>query len=83
MTILEGNKNTEVNTNKILKNINKKNILKIKDLSKVKIDLNKIKEENNLKSYFIKEILELQKENNYTDKEIENAIQIGLQAIQN
>ena len=81
--ILEGNKNTEVNTNKILKNINKKNILKIKDLSKVKIDLNKIKEENNLKSYFIKEILELQKENNYTDKEIENAIQIGLQAIQN
>ena len=81
--ILEGNKNTEVNTNKILKNINKKNILKIKDLSKVKIDLNKIKEENNLKSYFIKEMLELQKENNYTDKEIENAIQIGLQAIQN
>ena len=62
---------------------NKNNILKIKDLSKIELDLNKIKEENNLKSFFIKEVLEMQKENNYTDEEIENAIQIGLQAIQN
>ena len=67
----------------IIKIINKKNILKIKDLSKIELDLNKIKEENNLKSFFIKEVLEMQKENNYTDEEIENAIQIGLQAIQN
>ena len=65
------------------KKINKKNILKIKDLSKIELDLNKIKEENNLKIFFIKEVLEMQKENNYTDEEIENAIQIGLQAIQN
>ena len=50
---------------------------------KIELDLNKIKEENNLKSFFIKEVLEMQKENNYTDEEIENAIQIGLQAIQN
>ena len=56
---------------------------RIKDLSKIELDLNKIKEENNLKSFFIKEVLEMQKENNYTDEEIENAIQIGLQAIQN
>ena len=69
--------------NKIIKIINKKNILKIKDLSKIELDLNKIKEENNLKSFFIKEVLKMQKENNYTDEEIENAIQIGLQAIQN
>lgn len=79
---LIGNKKIEINKNKIIKMINKKNILKIKDLSKIKLDLNKIKEENNLKSFFIKEILEMQKENNYTDEEIENAIQIGLNAIQ-
>ena len=81
--ILIGNKKIEINKNKIIKIINKKNILKIKDLSKIELDLNKIKEENNLKSFFIKEVLEMQKENNYTDEEIENAIQIGLQAIQN
>ena len=80
--MLEGNRNFEINKNKILKNINKKNILKIKDFSKIKIDLNKMKEENNLKSYFLKEIIELQKENNYTNEEIENAVQIGIQAIQ-
>lgn len=79
---LIGNKKIEINKNKIIKMINKKNILKIKDLSEIKLDLNKIKEENNLKSFFIKEILEMQKENNYTDEEIENAIQIGLNAIQ-
>lgn len=81
--ILKGNKNIEINTNKILKIINKKNILKIKDFTKLNFDLEKIKKENNLKSYFIKEIEKIKKENNYTDEEIENAIEIGLQALQN
>lgn len=81
--ILKGNKNIEINTNKILKIINKKNILKIKDFTKLNFDLEKIKKENNLKSYFIKEIEKIKKENNYTDEEIESAIEIGLQALQN
>ena len=81
--ILKGNKNIEINTNKILKIINKKNILKIKDFTKLNFDLEKIKKENNLKSYFIKEIEKIKKENNYTDEEIESAVEIGLQALQN
>ena len=81
--ILKGNKNIEINTNKILKIINKKNILKIKDFTKLNFDLEKIKKENNLKSYFIKEIEKIKKENNYSDEEIESAIEIGLQALQN
>ena len=81
--ILKGNKNIEINTNKILKIINKKNILKIKDFTKLNFNLEEIKKENNLKSYFIKEIEKIKKENNYTDEEIESAVEIGLQALQN
>lgn len=79
--ILEGNKNIEINTNKILKNLLNKNILKIKDFSKIKIDLEKIKKENNLKSYFLNEIEKIKKENNYSEEQIEKAIEIGLQEI--
>ena len=55
--------------------------MRIKDFSKIKIDLEKIKSENNLKSYFLKEIEEIKKENNYSAEEIEKAIEIGIQAI--
>ncbi len=81
--ILKGNKNFEINKNKILKILNKKNILKIKDETKIEINIEKINEENNLKGYFIREILNMQKENNYTEEEINNAIRIGLDALQN
>lgn len=81
--ILEGNKNIEINKNKILKIIDKKNILKIKDFSQLNFDLENIKKENNLKSYFIKEIMEIKNNNNYTDEEINTALEIGLRALQN
>ena len=81
--ILKGNKNIEINTNKILKIINKKNILKIKDFTKLNFNLEEIKKENNLKSYFIKEIEKIKEENNCSDEEIKSAIEIGLQALQN
>lgn len=81
--ILEGNKNIEINTNKILKIINKKNILKMKDFTKLNFNLEEIKKENNLKSYFIKEIEKIKEENNCSDEEIKSAIEIGLQALQN
>ena len=52
--IFTGYKNIEINTNKIMKILNIKNIIKMKDLSKIKIDLEKIKEENNLKEEELK-----------------------------
>lgn len=79
--ILNGDKNIEINTNNLLKEINKKNILKIKDFSQIKIDFEKIKGENNLKSYFIQEMEKIKKENNYSEEEIKKAIEIGIQAI--
>ena len=80
--ILTGNKNIDIKKNKILKIINKKNILKIKDETKLKIDLEKIKQENNLKSYFINEILKKNKEE-YKKEKKQKALEIGLQILQN
>ena len=80
---LIGNKNIEINKNKILKIINKKNILKIKDCTQINFDIEKIIQENNLKSYFIKELNKLKQENNYTDEEINQAMEIGLNMLKN
>lgn len=77
--ILIGRRNFEINKYKILKLIQKENIIKIKNNTKLNYDLNKIKEENNLKGIFIKKILE---ENNYSEEIIENAIQIGLETLE-
>lgn len=81
--ILIGNKNIEINKNKILKIINKKNVLKIKEKIKMAFDIEKIKMENNIKSYYLEAIEDLQKEQNYTEEEIKQAIEIGLQILQN
>lgn len=81
--ILIGDKNIEINKNKILKIINQKNILKIKDESKIAFDIEKIKKENNIKSYYLEEIEKISKEQIYTEEEIKQAIEIGLQILQN
>lgn len=81
--ILIGNKNFEINTNKIIKILNKNNLIKIKDETKLEIDINKIINENNLKGYFIREVLEMKQENNYSDEKIEKIIEIGLNALTN
>jgi len=81
--ILIGNKNIEINTNKILKILNKKNIIKIKDETKLEINLEKLNDENNLKGYFIREIFNIKKENIYSEGEINKAIEIGLELFKN
>ena len=81
--ILIGNKNIEININKILKIINQKNILKIKDKTKVAFDIEKIEKENNIKSYYLQEIKKIKEEQEYTEEEIKQAIEIGLRILQN
>ncbi|MCI9365142.1 MAG: hypothetical protein HFJ54_00445, partial [Clostridia bacterium] len=67
-------------TNEILKNIIHQNIIKIKDKTKLEIDLEKIASQNNLKGFFIKNLLEREKENPEERELIERAIEIGLNA---
>lgn len=81
--ILVGNKNFEINKNKILKLLNKKNIIKIKDNTQIEYDLEKINKENNLRGFFIREILNMKNEENYSEEEINKAIEIGLQLLNN
>jgi DNA repair exonuclease SbcCD nuclease subunit len=79
--VLVGNRNFEINTREILKFVNNQNILKIKDLTQIKYELEKIKNENTLKGLFIKEVLNKQLEGEYSDEEIQKAIEIGLNAL--
>jgi len=45
--------------------------------------LERIKKENNIKSYYLEEIEKIKEEKKYTEEEIKQAIEIGLQILQN
>lgn len=81
--ILTGNKNFEINIYELFKFISKENIIKIKDKTKIKIDLEEISKSNNLKGLFVKEILKELEENNYEKITLENALEIGLEILNN
>lgn len=75
---LIGTKNFEINLQEILKLIENIKILKIKDFTKLKFNLQEISEEISLRGFFVKNLLEKQKSGEYVDKEIEKALEIGL-----
>ena len=79
--ILIGDKNFEINIYNLFKYINNENIIKIKNKTELKIDLEEISKNNNLKGLFVKEILEEFNKNNYDKKLLENALEIGLNLI--
>ena len=81
--ILIGDKNFEINIYKLFQFISNENIIKIKNKTKLKIDLKEIAKNNNLKGLFVKEILEELNKNNYDKKILENALEIGLEMINN
>ena len=56
--------------------------MKIKNI-KIKINLEEVSKENNLKGLFVKEILEELNNNNYDKKILEQALDIGLEIIEN
>ena len=76
--ILTGKRNFEINTRDILKVVSHRNILKIKDQTKLNYNLEELAKENNLKGIFVREAMEKLKEGKYTKEEIERAIEIGL-----
>ena len=76
--ILIGDKNFEINIYNLFKFISNENIIKIKNETKLKVNLEQLSKENNLKGLFVKEILEELNKNNYDKKILENALEIGL-----
>ena len=79
--ILIGDKNFEINTYELMKYILKDNIIKIKNKTKLKINLEEISKNNNLKGLFVKEILEELNNNNYSKETLENVLSLGLEII--
>jgi len=74
--ILVGTKNIEIDINEIIKYVDLKNIIKLKDKTKVEYDLEKIAKEQSLKGIFVKELLEQINEDNR--EQILESIYIGL-----
>ena len=79
--ILIGNRNFEIKINNILKLIQNEKIIKIKDNTKIKYDLEEIAKQNNLRGIFVKKLLEKLETGEYSKEEIMQAIEIGLSLI--
>ena len=77
--ILIGKRNFEIEN--IYKFINRKNIIKIKNKTKLKINLGEISKNNNLKGLVVKEILQELNNNNYSKETLENVLSLGLEII--
>ena len=65
------------------KKIKNKNILKIKNNTKLNYELEELAKENNVKGIFVRNMLKKLEENIDQKEEIEKAIEIGLEIILN
>lgn len=79
--ILQGKRNFEIDTYEIQKYINSSNIIKIKDHTTLKIDINELGKQNNLKGIFVKNMLEKLKQEPQNKQLILKAIELGLEAM--
>ena len=82
--ILTGRRNFEINIYELQKFLQNNRIIKVKDETKISLDLEKIANENTLRGLFVKEMMErLEKETNSEERDIlERAIEIGLNALE-
>lgn len=79
---LIGNRKFIINLNNILKFINS-NIIKVKDETNYINDLEELSKENNLKGYFIKEMLDrISQVSDEEKEELEKALEIGLKVLE-
>lgn len=80
--ILTGKRYFQLNIEEIKKIIQAENIVKIKDKTKLGIDINQIASENNIRGIFVKNMLEKKEKENLDDEFIEKAIEIGLEVLE-
>lgn len=79
--ILKGTRNFEINLQSIIKLMENNKILKIKNETKLKYNLEEISKEISLRGFYVSNLLEKQKSGKYVDKEIEMALEIGLEIL--
>lgn len=79
--ILVGKRYFTLNIDEIKKLNSRENIVKIKDKTKVGIDIERISEENNVRGIFVRNMLERKERENLDEDFIEKAIEIGLEVL--
>ena len=79
--ILKGNKNFEINTYKLIKLIENKEIIKIKDKTKIEYDFEELSKQENLKGIFVKEVLEKIDKEPENKELLEKSLEIGLEIL--
>ena len=83
--ILTGKRNFEIDTYDLYKLINQDRVIKIKNKTKMKYDLNFMQNDITLKGLFAKEFLKKLNNENISEEEkeiIEKAVEIGLEALE-
>lgn len=78
--VLTGNKKADIETFDILKYLSNTNIIKVKNMSKLEINLEIIARQNNLKGIFVKKLLEKIENEPENKQKIQKAMEIGLSA---
>ncbi len=81
--ILTGKRNFEINTYYLYSFIESKNIIKLKDETRINIDVKLISQEKNLKGLFIKEIFDDVEQGNIDETIAEKIIELGLDVLDN
>lgn len=79
--IFVGEKSFEIDSNKIINQINNKHVIKLKDESKLHVNLEEIAKENNLRGIYVKELLNQINADESNKEEIYRIIEIGLNAM--
>lgn len=79
--ILTGKRFFKIDLDEIKKVLDIENIIKIKDETKMGIDIEELKKENNIKGAFVRNMLEKQESENLDKDFIEKAIEIGLEVL--
>ena len=79
--ILIGQRTFEIQVQDILKLIQLDNVIKIKNETRLGIDINELAKEESLRGLFVRLMLEKINNNEYEKKDIEKAIEIGLDAL--
>ena len=79
---LIGKKNININKNKICKLVNNENILKIKDKTEIKYNLEELIKQKNLKGIYIKKLFEKLNDSNFDEETVRKIIEIGLEAFE-
>lgn len=80
--ILKGKRNFEINLYKLIKMIDKKEIIKVKDKTILGYDIEKLaSEKTTLRGIYVKEIIDRIKENPEKKEMLERALEIGLEVL--